>query len=57
MKVSQNSEQNNSDTHTNENQKEIPKERFVSPEERQYIIDKIRSKLYNDAIKNIRGNC
>ena len=38
-KVSKNSQQNNSKTVTNEHGKEIPKERYVSPEERQEIID------------------
>ena len=33
-KVSKNSQQNNSDTVTNEHDKEIPKEKYVSPEER-----------------------
>ena len=35
MKVLQNSQQNNSETVTNENNKEIPKERYISPEKRQ----------------------
>ena len=34
-KVKKNSQQNNSETVTNEHDKEIPKERFISPEERQ----------------------
>ena len=34
---------NNSETVTNENDKEIPKERYISPEERQKIIDNLRS--------------
>ena len=42
-KVSKNSQQNNSETVTNENDKEIPKERYISPEERQKIIDNLRS--------------
>ena len=33
-KVWKNSEQNNSETVTNQNDKEIPKERYISPEER-----------------------
>ena len=41
-KVSKNSQQNNSETVTNENDKEIPKERYISPEERQKIIDDLR---------------
>ena len=40
-KVSQNSQQNNSETVTNDNDKEIPKERDISPEKRQKIIDEI----------------
>ena len=36
---SKNSKQNSSKTVTNENEEEIPKERYVSPEERQKIID------------------
>ena len=35
MKVSKNSQQNNSETVTNEYDKEIPKERYISSEERQ----------------------
>ena len=31
--------QNNSETSTNEHDKEIPKERYISSEERQKIID------------------
>ena len=34
----------NSETVTNEHDKEIPKERYVPQEERQEIIDKLRSK-------------
>ena len=44
IKVSRISTQNNSETITNETQnikhdKEMPKERYISPEERQKIID------------------
>ena len=39
MRVSKNSQQHNSETVTNENDKEIPEERYVSPEERQKILD------------------
>ena len=39
---SKNSQQNNSETVTKENDKEIPKERYMSPEERQKIIDNLR---------------
>ena len=37
-KVSENSQQHNSETFTNEHDKEIRKERYISPEERQNII-------------------
>ena len=40
--VSKNSQQNNSETVTNEHNKEIPKERYVSLEKRQKIIDNLR---------------
>ena len=43
-KVSKNLQQNNSETVTNKNDKEIPDERYVSPEERQDIIGKLRLK-------------
>ena len=33
------SQQNNSETVTNEHDKEIPKERYISPGERQKMID------------------
>ena len=43
-KVSKNSQQNISHkTFTNENDKEIPKKRYISPEKRQKIIDNLRS--------------
>ena len=38
-KVSKNLQQKNSDTVTNESFKETPEERYVSPEERQKVID------------------
>ena len=41
-KVSENSQQNNSETVTNKHDKEILKERYISPEERQIIIDDLR---------------
>ena len=41
-KVSQNSEENNSETVTNEHDKEIPKEVYISPEERKKIISSLR---------------
>ena len=34
VKVSKNSQQNNSETVTNENDKKIPKERYISPEKK-----------------------
>ena len=37
--VSKNSQKNSSETVPNENDKEIPKERYTSPEEEQKIID------------------
>ena len=43
-KVSKNSQKNNSETVSNEHDKEIPKEKYVSPEERQKIIDELRLK-------------
>ena len=42
IKVSRNSQQNNSETVPNGHDKEIPKERYISPEERQKIIDELR---------------
>ena len=42
-KVSKTLQQNNSQTITNEHDKEIPKERYISPEEKQKIIDDLRS--------------
>ena len=43
-KVSTNSQQNNSETVTNEHDKEIPKERHISPEKRQETIHDLRLK-------------
>ena len=43
--VSKSSQQNNSKTVTNEHDKEIPKESYISPEKRQRIIDNLRSIL------------
>ena len=40
-KVSKNLQQNNLETITNQNDKEISKERYISPEERQKIIDNL----------------
>ena len=44
-KVSKNSQQNDSETVTNEHNKKIPKEKYVSPEERQEIIDELSYKV------------
>ena len=41
-RVSKNSQQNNSEAITNERNKEIHKERYIFPEERQKIIDDLR---------------
>ena len=38
-----NSEQYNLETVKNENDKEVPKERYMSPEERKIIIDNLRT--------------
>ena len=40
-KVSKSSQQNNSETVTNNNDKEIRKERYISPKKRQNIIDNL----------------
>ena len=44
MRVSKNPQQNNSETVTNEHDQKMPKERYISPEERQEIIDDLRLK-------------
>ena len=41
-KISNNSQKNNSETVTNEHDKGIPRERYISPEEKQEIIDVLR---------------
>ena len=41
-KVSKKSQQNNSEKVTNEHDKEMPKERYISPEKRQEIINDLR---------------
>ena len=43
-KISKASQQNNSKTVTNEHDKEVSKERYTFPEERQKIIDDLRLK-------------
>ena len=47
MKVLKNLEPNNSETVTNKDDKEIPKERYISPEQTQEIIGDLRSKIIN----------
>ena len=41
-KISKNSWQNHSETAINEDDKEIPKDRYIPPQERQEIIDELR---------------
>ena len=41
-KASKTSQQNDSETVTNDQDKEIPKERYISPKERKNIIDNLR---------------
>ena len=41
--IQKNSQQNNSEKLANENGKEIPKERYLSPEERYKSIDNLRA--------------
>ena len=41
-KVSKNSQQNNLETVANEHDKGTPEERYISPEERQKVIDDLR---------------
>ena len=50
IKISKNSQQNNSKTVTNKLDKEIPKRRYIYPEERQEIIDELRLNYYNNGI-------
>ena len=54
MGGSKNSKQNNSETVTNEYDRKIAKERYISPEERQKIIDYLRLKkqYYNGISKS-----
>ena len=42
-KILKNSQQNNSETVTKEHEREKPKERYISPEEKQKIINNLRS--------------
>ena len=59
-KVSKSLQQNNSETGTNENEKEIPKEKYISPGERQEIIHKLRLKQSDNGIsknhKSLKNN-
>ena len=48
QKFQKNSRQNISKTVTNERDKEIPKERYVSPEEKEGIVDENDKKKEND---------
>ena len=48
--VSNNLQQNNSEISTNQHDKEIPEKRYISPEERQEIIDELRLKSDNNEI-------
>ena len=41
-KISKNLQQNNLETVTDENDKEVPKDRYISSKERQKIIDNLR---------------
>ena len=41
-KISNTSQENNSEIVTNDHDKEIPKERYISPKGRQKIIDNLR---------------
>ena len=50
MRISKYPQQNNSETVTNKHDKEIPKERYISPGERQEIIDELKLKQYNNRI-------
>ena len=50
-KISKTLQQNNSETIKNEHDKEIPKERYISPDEREKIIHDLRlTKQYNNGI-------
>ena len=50
MRISKNPQRNNSETVTNEHDKEMPKKRYISSEEKQEIIDELRLKQYNNGI-------
>ena len=48
--VSKDSQENISEAVTNNHDKEIPKEKYAPPEERQEIINELRLKYYNNEI-------
>ena len=48
MEVSKNLQQNNSEIVTNEHDKGIPKEKYVTPEKMLEIINQLRSKSNNN---------
>ena len=56
MGVSKYLQQNNPQAVTNEHDKEIPKERYVSPRETQEIIDELRLKQHNEGISKNNKN-
>ena len=56
MGVSKYLQQNNPQAVTNEHDKEIPKERHVSPRETQEIIDELRLKQHNEGISKNNKN-
>ena len=57
-KVSKKLQENNSEKVTNENDKEIPKERYISPKEIQKIIDNLKSSIkYNNGITKSNKFC
>ena len=49
-KISKNSRQNSSETVANKHDKEITKQRYIFPKERQEIIDELRLRWYNNGI-------
>ena len=54
--ISKISQQNNSETVANNHDKEVPKERYVYPEERQEVIDELGLKYYKNGIsKNLKA--
>ena len=56
MGVSKYLQQNNPQAVTNEHDKEIPKERYVSTREIQEIIDELRLKQHNEGISKNNKN-